>query len=88
MLCVCLVKLLVEFKCSPEEYSYLQRLRNRLISTKILYREVEKYADMARKAGLLGEAERETAFAKGYMRIVREIEDEIKELESICFVSE
>ena len=80
------VKRLVELKCPKKEYSYLQRLRDRLISTKILFRETEKHADIAKKAGLFKEAERETDFARGYMRIVREIEDQIKELEARCFV--
>jgi hypothetical protein len=76
-----------QLKCSDEEYSYLQRLRDRLISTKILFREAEKFAETARKAGLLEQAEREASFARGYMNLVRQIEDQIKELEARCFTS-
>jgi len=71
-----------ELSCSDEDYRYLQRLRDRLISTKILFREAEKHAEIARKAGLLEQAEREESFARGFMNLVRQIEDQIKKLEA------
>jgi hypothetical protein len=76
-----------ELNCSDEDYRYLQRLRDRLISTKILFREAEKHAEIARKAGLLEEAKREASFARGYMALLRQIEDQIKERETRCFTS-
>jgi hypothetical protein len=71
-----------ELSCSDEDYRYLQRLRDRLISTKILFREAEKHAEFARKAGLIEEAEREESFAREYMNLLRQMEDQVKKLEA------
>jgi len=74
-----------EFKCPSDEYSLLQRRRNHLISSKILLRETEDSRDLALKQGLLEIADREAKLHRSYMALVREIEDQIKELEAKCF---
>jgi len=76
------------FKCPDSVYWYLQRRRDHLISVKVHYRMLEREAEEARSMGWLEEAERLTLEARKYLKLVREIEEEIAELESKCFVGE
>lgn len=75
----------IEMKCSDDLYGLLQRRRDHLISAKILLREVEREREKALKEGLLEVAEREGKLFKSYLGLVRDIEDQIKELERKCF---
>jgi hypothetical protein len=49
---------------------------------------LEMEVDTARRMGWLGEAERLARDAGRYLGIIREVEKEIAELESRCFIEE
>jgi len=48
---------MARFKCSDEDYAYLQRLRNQLISFKIDYRGLEETRDYSLRAKCFDTAE-------------------------------
>ena len=76
---------MAKLKCPKEEYDYLTRLRDRLITAKIDLRKVERDRDIALKEGRLEEAERESKLLRSYLGLTREIESVIQELEERCF---
>jgi hypothetical protein len=77
----------VDFRCPDEEYEYLQRLRNRLITFKVSYRHFEEEAEAAKRIGRLEEAERLTSLANSLLKEIRQTEADVKELEKRCFGS-
>ena len=75
-------------KCSDEEYAYLQRIRNQLISLKIDYRGLEESHDYALRAKRLESAEFLGAIMKRRLEEIMGLEKEIAELEAACYVGE
>ena len=75
-----------EFKCPPEQYAYLQKVRNGIITLKIDYRGLEERRDYALKAGRLEAVELYNVFMKRRMEELRHLEKEEAELEAVCFV--
>ena len=76
------------FRCSPEEYAYLQKVRNAIVSLKIDYRGLEETRDYALKAGRLEAVEVYNMLMKRRMEELRHLEREEAELEAVCFVGE
>jgi len=77
-----------ELGCPDETYQHLQRLRNHLISAKILYDRFTREAEEHRKEGRREEALDVQALANSMVKVVREIEDKIAELGKLCFGKE
>lgn len=71
--------------CPDETYKFLQRLRNHLISAEILHKRFENEAKEYMKMGLNKRALFMQKMANYCLEVVREIEDEIEELEKLCF---
>ena len=71
--------------CPDETYKFLQRLRNHLISVKILHERFETEAKEYMKMGLNERALYMQRMANSCLKMMREIEDEIEELEKLCF---
>ena len=70
---------------SDEEYWYLRRLRDWLITDKVALRDYERRAEESRRAGRLDDAERWLSMARSPVTEVRRTERAIKELEERCF---
>ena len=79
---------MARFKCSDEEYAYLQRIRNQLISLKIDYRGLEESRDYALRAKRFESAEFLSAIMKRRLEEIRGLEKEIAELKAACYVRE
>ena len=77
-----------ELGCPESTYRYLQALRNQLISAKIEYRDCERRAEEYKALGWFDEAERMLKRSQSWLKMVREIEGEIAELEKLCFGKE
>ena len=77
-----------ELGCSEDTYRYLQRLRDHLIMAKIEMRSYERDAEEFRKIGLHKEALRLMKYANEQLKLIRELENEIAELEKQCFGKE
>jgi hypothetical protein len=75
-------------RCPDEDYEYLQRLRDWLITDKIALRHLEERAEMERRMGRLEEAERTHRLIRLYHSRIRQTESEIKKLEEKCFAGE
>ncbi|HDM27130.1 MAG TPA: hypothetical protein ENG27_02295 [Candidatus Bathyarchaeota archaeon] len=71
--------------CPDETYKFLQRLRNHLISAKILHERFEEEVETYMKAGLHEEALKMQRLANSQLKVIRGIENEIEELERLCF---
>jgi hypothetical protein len=76
------------FKYPENVYEYLQRRRIHLNYLKLLHRRVRVEAAMFRRRRWMEEAGRLEEEAGKYLRLAREIEEEIAELESGGFVGE
>ena len=79
---------MAKFKCPPEQYSLLQRVRNQIVSVKIDYRGWEQTHDYALKAGNLELAEFSNVKIKERLQDIRSLEKQEAELEAACFVGE
>lgn len=77
---------MAQFNCSPEDYAYLQKLRDQLLSLKIDYRGLEETRDFSLKAKRFESAEFLGAIIKRRLEEIRHLEKEVAELESVCFV--
>jgi len=74
------------FKCPDEDYSFLQRLRNELLTIKTEYRRAEQRRDYFMKVGKPEIAEVTSRILSEGLKEIRFIEKEIASLESKCFV--
>jgi len=74
-----------QLNCSDKDYIILKRLRNHLISAEILHKRFENEAKEYMKMGLNKRALFMQKMANYCLEVVREIEDEIEELERLCF---
>ena len=74
-----------ELGCPDSTYEYLQRVRDHLIMAKIELSRYEREAEEFKRLGWHEEAERTLKLAHSYVSIIRQLEDEIKELEKLCF---
>ena len=77
-----------QFKCTPEQYAYLQKVRNGIVSLKIDHRGLEERRDYALKAGRFEAAEVYNVHMKRRLEELRHLEKEVAELESVCLVGE
>jgi len=75
-------------RCPDEEYEYLQRLRNWIITDKVTMRDYERRAQEALRAGRLEDAERWTSMARSVLDQLRKTEMSVKELEERCLGGE
>jgi len=74
-----------ELGCSEGTFRYLQRLRDHLIIAKIEMLNYEREAEEFTKQGWHEEALKLRQKANAYLKTIRELEDEIAELEKLCF---
>lgn len=72
-------------RCPDEEYRYLQRLRDWLITDKVTLRDYERRSEESRRAGRLEDAERWLSMVRSPIAEIRRMERAIKELEERCF---
>lgn len=79
---------MARFKCSDEDYACLQRLRSQLISFKIDYRGLEEAHDYGLKAKRFETAELLSGIMKRRLEEIRQLENEVAKLESVCLVDE
>jgi len=79
---------MARFKCSEEDYAYLQRLRNQPISFKIDYRSLEGTRDYSLRAKRFDAAEFQSGIMKRRLEEIRQLEKEVAELESVCLFGE
>lgn len=75
-----------EFKCPPEDYSMLERMRFNLASAEVHYDHAEEQRKYFLKAGNFEAAKVMSNSTNGLIKTIRGLEKEIKHLESVCFV--
>jgi len=77
-----------KFKCPESDYWYLQKRRKDLIQVMVMYRWKESVAEETRRLGLLNYANKYYKEARKWLKVAKELEEEIKELEVKCFVQD
>jgi len=75
-----------KFKCPIEDYSLLQKVRNHLIVLKNNLADIEQRRDYYLKAENFRMADFYTTMAKSRIQQIKQLEKEIAQLESLCFV--